>query len=43
MPVIEEHATSGSSSLQMMGIVLISILVIIVAIVIIFHAALHII
>jgi hypothetical protein len=43
MPVIEEHRTSNNSGLQMMGIFLICMLIIIVALVIIYHAALHII
>jgi len=43
MPVYEERTVSGGgSSLTMLGIFLISLLIIAVVLVIIFHAALHI-
>lgn len=42
MPVYEERTVSGGgSSFQMLGIFLISLLIIAVALVLIFHAALH--
>ena len=43
MPYIEERTTTGGgSSFQMLGIFLISLLIIAVALVLIFHVALHI-
>jgi hypothetical protein len=41
MPVYEERTTGGGSSMNMLGIFLICVLIIAVALVIIFHAALH--
>lgn len=42
MPVYEERAVgSGGSSMAMLGIFLISLLIIAVVLVVIFHAALH--
>jgi hypothetical protein len=43
MPVYEERTVSGGgSSMQMLGIFLITVVIIAVALVLIFHAALHI-